>query len=81
MNRETWYLLLCGIALDFDPYKIHSKVKRKFGKIAFNALLSAKAMPTKIPDKFDADYSGMSWRDFLDLMLEKHKGCASLSSK
>jgi hypothetical protein len=61
-----------GMALDFDAYDILPKVKRDISKRAFNALLNAKRTPDK-PDNFDEDFTGIKWKDFLDLIQDKHK--------
>lgn len=60
-----------GVALDFDAYDIHPKVSRNLGKVAFNALLNAKGMPRK-PSDFHEELTGISWVNYLDLMMEKH---------
>ena len=54
----------------YDPGKL--EVPRDVIKIAFNILLNAKGVPNR-PADFDEAQYGISWRDLLDHIRERHK--------
>lgn len=70
------------LSAPLKPYEVDG-VKRKFGKIAFAALLNASGTPTTEPDDwhFERTRKGKTWKSFVAAVYERHSAIKSILKK
>ena len=61
-----------GLKQEFDAYDIDPRISIDISKHTINALISSKGV-TKKHDDFYEEEIGMSWEQYIELIMEKHK--------